>query len=122
MEGELSGVYVLYNIIKIDSRWVNNLNLMEFSLPLQEIDNKDIKGIINSYLINPLDKLNNEFKDKKIQYMGECCNCKSVTTALEYCGRCFDRVCTRCIEHVNDEGHCHMCSVELYLNYLEMVD
>ena len=95
---------------------------MDFTLPFQPIDNNDIKRIINSYLENPYKKLNKEFHSKKYSYMNECCNCKQVTTALEYCGRCFDRVCTKCIEHVNEEGHCHTCTVELYLNYLEMND
>ena len=102
--------------------WLLTFIMQQFTLPLQQIDNQDIKGIINSYLINPMEKINIEFKEKKIQYMNECCNCKQITTALEYCGRCFERVCTKCIEHVNETGHCHACAIELYLNYLEMTD
>ena len=122
---QLLSFYLTFISIKIDFILPINFSFTmttQYNLPLEQINNKDIKGIINSYLINPLEKLNKEFHERKLCFMNECCNCKQITTALEYCERCLERTCTVCIEYVNNQGHCHSCSVELYLNYLEMND
>lgn len=59
---------------------------------------RDSWSIVVSFLegTEKHDKLVAEFKEKKHNYIVECNNCQRVTTSYDFCGVCYNRLCSEC--------------------------
>lgn len=53
------------------------------------------------------DKVVKQFTKKKSKFLCNCNNCKKITNSWEYCGTCFERICTQCLKTENERKCCN---------------